>query len=81
MSTFGKSMETYEYPLGVYWRASTPEHAAARVFGGKPADYLAIKRVGAPLIIDGKSVRNAWLEVSSEKAENWGEYLGEIPLA
>lgn len=33
-------MDTYEYPLGVTFRASTPEHAAARVFGGKPGDYL-----------------------------------------
>lgn len=34
-------MRTYEMPLGVTFRASTPEHAAARVFGGKPGDYLA----------------------------------------
>lgn len=35
-------MDTYEYPLGVTFKATTPEHAAARVFGGRPSDYLAV---------------------------------------
>lgn len=66
-------MDTYEYPLGVTFRASTPEHAAARVFGGKPGKYLAT--LHAVEGFRGQATRR-WVEVTDTTT---GEWMGDIP--
>lgn len=39
-------MQTYEHPIThETFRASTDAHAAARVFGGKPEDFLTARKV------------------------------------
>lgn len=67
---------TYEYPLGVTFKASTPEHAAARAFGGKPSDYLATRRLA------GEGFRGAptyyYVEVTRVRD---GSFMGDIPEA
>lgn len=71
-------MQTYEYPLGVKFRASTPEHAAARVFGGKPSNYLAtVRRNNAPSIIPGPDFQ--WAEVY-RIVDGALVFAGEIPI-
>ena len=62
-------MDTYEYPVGVTFRASTPEHAAARVLGGKPSDYLATIR---PYPSGG-----LYAEVTTADGSEWVE---DIPM-
>ncbi|UPU15934.1 hypothetical protein [Stenotrophomonas virus Jojan60] len=70
------TMDTYEYPLGVTFKASSPEHAAARLFGGKPADYLVtIRRNNATSIIPGPDFR--WAEVTSADGDT---FYGDIPI-
>ena len=64
-------MDTYEYPLGVTFKASTPEHAAARVFGGKPKDYLAT--IHNPR----RDLRYRYVEVTSADGTEW---FGDIPI-
>ena len=66
-------MDTYEYPLGVTFKAATPEHAAARVFGGKPADYLATVHESR----DNSLGSNRWVEVTSVDGTT---FHGDIPL-
>lgn len=68
-------MDTYEYPLGVKWRATTPEHAAARAFGGKRADYLAT--VHAAEGFQGQATRR-WVEVTLVSD---GSFVGDIPIS
>jgi hypothetical protein len=70
-------MDTYEYPLGMQFKASTPEHAAARVFGGKPADYLATVRNWSYQRVNGKDVPYYYVEVSSADGTDW---IGDIPI-
>lgn len=71
-------METYEYPLGNTFRASTPEHAAARVFGGNPDRYLATRHTGTvPQTHNGVTSFPRWLEVTSADGTEW---LGDIPI-
>jgi len=67
-------METYEYPLGVTFKASTPEHAAARVFGGKPADYLATVQLSATELL---GTVHYWVEVTNADGTEW---IGDIPI-
>lgn len=71
-------MDKYEYPLGVTFKASTPEHAAARAFGGKPADYLATFRNSSYQRINGKDVPYYYVEVTSADGSEW---IGDIPMA
>lgn len=66
-------MDTYEYPLGVTFKASTPEHAAARVFGGKPKDYLAT--IHYPSWDPNGFAR--YVEVTSADGTEW---IGDIPI-
>lgn len=66
-------MRTYEYPLGHTFRASTPEHAAARAFGGKPADYIATRQKREGFM--GQATYR-WVEVSRVAD---GEWVGDIP--
>lgn len=66
-------MRTYEYPLGVTFRASTPEHAAARAFGGKPSDYLATIHT-TEHYMGQASYR--YLEVTRTRD---GAFMGDIP--
>ena len=63
-------MRTYEYPLGTTFRASTPEHAAARAFGGKPGDYIAVEK--SRVRDDGV---DTWIEVCSSTT---GMFEGDI---
>lgn len=65
-------MRTYEYPLGTTFRASTPEHAAARAFGGKPSDYIAV--VKSRPLPEGE---DTWVEVCSSKT---GMFEGDIDI-
>lgn len=65
-------MRTYEYPLGTTFRASTPEHAAARAFGGKPSDYIAVEKSRER---DGEV--DTWIEVCSSKT---GMFEGDIDI-
>lgn len=58
----------YEYPAGVAFRAWTAEHAAARVFGGKPADYLSTRHSGPT---------GEWVEVSTADGRT---FVGDIPI-
>ncbi len=72
-------MDTYEYPLGVTFKASTPEHAAARVFGGTPGDYLAVESTdfyGRPFIVAYR-----YKDVLPEQTIGRSiEYIGDIPI-
>lgn len=61
-------MDTYEYPLGVTFKALTPERAAARVFGGKASDYLATTQWN-------RHTGTFYLQVTTAD----GEYVGDIP--
>lgn len=70
-------MDKYEYPLGVQWRASTPEHAAARVFGGKPGKYLATVQTGYRPTGNGGMHSYHWVDVTSADGTEW---LGDIPM-
>lgn len=69
-------METYECPLGVRFKASTPEHAAARAFGGKPGDYL-VTRHGLPQKARQTGSWVAWLQVTTADGTEW---VGDIPI-
>lgn len=69
-------MDTYEYPLGVQFRASTPEHAAARAFGGKPADYLAVPRESGNARFSARW-NPTYVEVTSADGTEW---IGDIPI-
>ena len=60
-------MELYEYPLGITFRASTPEHAAARALGGRPSDYLSTVR---------EYSTGRWAEVTTLE----GQWVEDIPL-
>jgi hypothetical protein len=67
-------METYEYPAGVTFKASTPEHAAARIFGGRPGKYLA-----TVITVDG----NRYVEAMAiDRDGNRATYtwLADIPI-
>lgn len=68
-------MDTYEYPLGVKWRATTPEHAAARAFGRKRADYLATVQTVEGF--QGQATRR-WVEVTLVSD---GSFVGDIPIS
>ncbi len=65
-------MQTYEYPLGVTFRASTPEHAAARVFGGRPTDYIAT--------VQTLSEFQNWAQFVEVTDTNTLEFVGDIPI-
>lgn len=73
----GTEMDTYEYPLGVQFKSSTPEHAAARVFGGKPEDYIAVPRNSSYQRINGRDVPYYYVEVTSADTSEW---IGDIPI-
>ena len=71
-------MDTYEEPLGVTWKATTPEHAAARVFGGKPEDYMTFH------VYPYQEYSRPWgIEVQrfTPNGTHEREYVGEIPYA
>lgn len=71
-------MDTYEYPLGVQFKASTPEHAAAHAFGGKPTDYLAtVQEARYPMVVAWKNLYPKWVEVTSADGS---EFIGDIPV-
>lgn len=61
-------MQTYEYPLGTTFRASTPEHAAVRVLGGKPEDYVTFMPKGS---------LGRYIEVCNAHT---GQWLVDIPV-
>lgn len=72
-------MRTYIHPVTLEtFKASTAEHAAARVFGGKPADYVTTLHEGKPLHVrGGATVRNRWLEVATADG---ARFLGDVAL-
>lgn len=65
-------MRTYEYPLGVTFKAATHEHAAARAFGGKPSDYIAVEKSRPENPVD-----DTWIEVCSSTT---GMFEGDIDV-
>jgi hypothetical protein len=56
--------------------ASTPEHAAARVFGGKPSDYLATRRESGNARFATRFVPT-YIEVMRVRD---GSFLGDISI-
>lgn len=66
-------MRTYQHPMTFEtFKASTPEHAAARVMGGKPSDYIVTTHSDS---VPGRN--HEWLEVSG--ADGSGFY-GDIEI-
>lgn len=73
-----RTFRYYTFGDGVVIKAISPEHAAAQVFGGKPADYLAsgVKFSGwvtnhwheITRVNDGRFLADAWILTTEEIA-------------